>query len=53
MKNKRIVISNSPDKKNMPKQQREKAELNFKRLVTNAGCSQKAADELWKWYDQP
>jgi hypothetical protein len=35
----------------MHQQRSNKAEIDFKLLVTDAGCSQKAADELWKWYD--
>jgi hypothetical protein len=31
--------------------QLKKTELNFKQLLSTAGCSEKAADELWKWYD--
>jgi hypothetical protein len=23
----------------------------FKRLLVDSGCSEKAAEELWKWYD--
>jgi hypothetical protein len=38
-------------KESMQEQQHTKTELGFKQLITNAGCSQKAADELWKWYD--
>jgi hypothetical protein len=29
----------------------KKTELNFKHLLFSAGCSEKAANELWKWYD--
>ena len=29
----------------------KKTELNFKQLLFSAGCSEKAANELWKWYD--
>jgi len=29
----------------------KKKELKFKHLLFSAGCSEKAADELWKWYD--
>ena len=50
MKNKRIIVSNSPDKKNMPKQQSGKAKPSFKQLLADAECSQKAANELLKWY---
>jgi len=28
-----------------------KTELNFKHVLSCAGCSEKAADEIWKWYD--
>jgi hypothetical protein len=50
MKNKRIIVSNSSGKKDMPTQQSGKSKLGFKRLLTDAGCSQKAASELLKWY---
>ena len=53
MKNRRIAVSNSPDKKNMLEHQSEKTELGFKRLASDAGCSQKAVDELLKWYTNP
>jgi hypothetical protein len=36
---------------NMQQPQFKKTEIGFKQLIVNAGCSQKAADELWKWYD--
>lgn len=31
--------------------QSKKAEFTFKHLIVNSGSSEKAADELWKWYD--
>jgi len=31
--------------------QTKQTELNFKHLLFSAGCSEKATDELWKWYD--
>jgi len=34
-----------------PQQKNMKMELHFKRLVTDSGLSQGAAEELWKWYD--
>jgi hypothetical protein len=37
--------------KDMQQQQGKNKELGFKQLITDAGCSQKAAEELWKWYD--
>jgi hypothetical protein len=49
MKNEPVVVSNSSGKKKMPKQ-RGKAKPGFRQLVTDAGCSQKAANELLKWY---
>ena len=49
MKNEPVVVSNSPGKKKMPKQ-RGKAKPGFRQQVTDAGCSQKAASELLKWY---
>jgi hypothetical protein len=38
-------------RKFMQRPQSDKAEIGFKLLITNAGCSKKAAEELWKWYD--
>jgi len=35
----------------MHQKQSKKAELIFKDLLVNSGCSPKALDELWKWYD--
>ena len=35
----------------MPKQRIEKTELLFKRLVTDAGYSEKVADIIWKLYE--
>jgi hypothetical protein len=32
-------------------QQTRKTEVSFKRLIIDAGCSPKAADALWVWYD--
>jgi hypothetical protein len=29
----------------------EKTERRFKRLLIDSGYSEKAAEELWKWYD--
>jgi hypothetical protein len=50
LKNKRVIISEFPNAKNVRKHQSEKAELGFKRLVTDSGCSKKVAKELLKWY---
>ncbi len=50
MKNKRIVVTKSSGKKNLPKRQSKKADLGFERLIIDAGRSKKAADELLKWY---
>jgi hypothetical protein len=50
MKNKRIVVTKSSGKRSIPKQQSEKAELGFERLIADAGSSKKAADEIMKWY---
>jgi hypothetical protein len=49
MNNEPVVVGNSPGKKKMPKL-RGKAKPGFRQLVTDAGCSQKAANELLKWY---
>ncbi len=38
-------------KKPMPQQNQEKSEESLKRLLSQAGYSEKAAAELWKWYD--
>lgn len=35
----------------MPQQNQEKSEESLKRLLSQAGYSEKAAAELWKWYD--
>ena len=50
MKNKRIDVTKTSGRNNLPKQQNEKAELGFEQLVSDAGCSKKTADELLKWY---
>lgn len=49
MKNKRIVVTNSSEKNNIPNQS-EEAEIGFEHLLIDAGRSKKAADELLKWY---
>jgi hypothetical protein len=49
MKNKGTVFNKSSGKNNIPKH-RKKTELGFERLLIDAGQSQKAADELLKWY---
>jgi len=38
-------------KNHMRQIQTKKTETNFKDLLSDAGFSEKAADELWKWYD--
>jgi hypothetical protein len=35
----------------MQQSRSKKTELNFKRFLAAAGFSEKAASELWKWYD--
>jgi hypothetical protein len=50
MKNKPIVVSNSPGKKNTSKRRVEKTEPSFKQLATDAGLSKEAVNELIKWY---
>ena len=50
MKNKRTVVSKSSGRMSMPKQQSEKADRRFERLITEAGSSKKATDEILKWY---
>ncbi|MGA3058915.1 MAG: hypothetical protein ABSD92_00950 [Candidatus Bathyarchaeia archaeon] len=50
MKNKPIVASNYPNKKNTPKYPSKKEGPGFEQLITDAGCPKKAADELLKWY---
>jgi hypothetical protein len=35
----------------MPRQQSKKKEVIFQDLLVNSGLSEKAAEELWKWYD--
>jgi hypothetical protein len=35
----------------MQRQHNKKAKLIFKDLLFSAGCSEKAADVLWEWYD--
>ncbi len=37
-------------KKNTYQQQTGNVDWDFKRLATEAGMSEKAAVELWKWY---
>ena len=51
MKNKRMTPLKSPKQLNLPKRQSGKSKLGFKQLITNNGCSKKAADEVWKWYE--
>jgi hypothetical protein len=46
-----MLIWGSFVKVNMQQQQGNKTELGFKDLVISSGCSSRAADELWKWYD--
>jgi hypothetical protein len=50
MKNKRILVNKSTGKMSMPKQQNKKAKRGFEQLITDAGISKKAADEILKWY---
>jgi hypothetical protein len=50
MKNKHTVVSKSSGRMSMPKQQSEKADRRFERLITEAGSSKKATDEILKWY---
>jgi hypothetical protein len=38
-------------KKHMPQENREKSEESLKKLLSEQGYSEKAAIELWKWYD--
>jgi len=49
MKNKRIVVPKSSDRKNMRKASK-KTELGLDQLLIDAAHSKKAADELLKWY---
>jgi predicted Ser/Thr protein kinase len=35
----------------MPLQNKEKSEETLKKLLSEQGYSEKAATELWKWYD--
>jgi predicted Ser/Thr protein kinase len=35
----------------MKKQRGKETEFAFKRLLIDSGYSEKAANELWKWYD--
>jgi hypothetical protein len=46
-----MFIIDSRLKNHMRQVQSKKTELKFKHLLSNAGCSKNAADELWKWYD--
>jgi hypothetical protein len=50
MKNKHIVVTKSSGRIIRPKPQSKKAERGFERLITDAGSSKKAADEILKWY---
>ena len=50
MKKRRVVVSESSGTKRVRKNQSENADLIFKRLVTDAGYSEKDADKIWKFY---
>ena len=51
MKTRQITNPNSPKRLNLPKRQSGKSKLGFKQLIADNGCSKKAADEIWKWYE--
>ena len=50
MKKRHVVVSKSSGTKRVRKNQSENADLVFKRLVTDAGYSEKDADKIWKFY---